>query len=110
MSSLLSSQLALALLSFGTASVDRVRRSSSECRARDAWRNCHVAAFLLLYTSFLSRVLLLFSTFSSREICGMNMPNLPEVSCLEDLLIFVCVRRATVAAIDAPLTKIVVAG
>ena len=59
----------------------------------------------------------------------MNMPNLPEVSCLEDLLIVVsahcvcvaaidapltmivvCVRRASVAAIDAPLTKIVVAG
>ncbi len=45
--------------------------------------------FLLFYTSSLSRVLLLFSTFSSREIWGMNMPNLLEVSCLEDLLIVV---------------------
>jgi hypothetical protein len=40
----------------------------------------------------------------------MNMPNLPEVSCLEDLLIVFCVRRASVEAIDAPLTMIVVAG
>ncbi len=45
--------------------------------------------FLLFYMSSLSCVLLLFSMFSSREIWGMNMPNLPEVSCLEDLLIVV---------------------
>jgi hypothetical protein len=40
----------------------------------------------------------------------MNMPNLPEVSCLEDLLIVVCVCCACVVVIDAPLTMIVVMG
>jgi hypothetical protein len=40
----------------------------------------------------------------------MNMPNLPEVSCLEDLLIVVSAHCVCVAAIDAPLTMIVVAG
>jgi hypothetical protein len=38
------------------------------------------------------------------------MPNLPEVSCLEDLLIVVCVRCACVTVIDAFLSKIIVAG
>jgi hypothetical protein len=40
----------------------------------------------------------------------MNMPNLPEVSRLEDLLIVGCVHCACVAEIDAPLTMIVVTG
>ncbi len=61
------------------ASVPRVRRG-----AIVTW-----LLFLLFYTSSLSRVLLLFSMFLSREIWGMNMPYLPEVSCLEDLLIVV---------------------
>jgi hypothetical protein len=38
------------------------------------------------------------------------MPNLPEVSHLEDHLVIGCVCCACVAAIDALLTMIVVAG
>ncbi len=40
----------------------------------------------------------------------MNFTNLPKVSCLEGLLAHGCVCCACVAAIDAPLTIIVVAG
>ena len=40
----------------------------------------------------------------------MNMLNLPEVSCLEDLLVLGCVYRTCVVAIDAPLMMIVIAG
>ncbi len=68
------------------------------------------ASVTWLFFCFLSHVLLLFLTFLSREIWGMNMLNLPEVYCLEDLLIVVCIRHAFVVAIDAPLTKIVVPG
>jgi hypothetical protein len=62
---LLSSQLALAaLLSLGTASVDRVRRSSSECRARDAWLKCHVAAFfIVLHEFFISCFVVVLDAF-----------------------------------------------
>jgi hypothetical protein len=38
----------------------------------------------------------------------MTLPNLPEVSHLEDLLDLGCVRPACIAAIDTPLTMIVV--
>ncbi len=64
--------------------------------------------FLSFLCEFFIACFLLFSTFSLWEIWGMNMPNLPEVSCLEDLVC--CVRHACVAAIEAPLTMIVVVG
>jgi hypothetical protein len=38
----------------------------------------------------------------------MNMPNLPEVSYLEDLLVLDCIHCACIAVIDAPLMVIVV--
>jgi hypothetical protein len=40
----------------------------------------------------------------------MNMPNLPEVSCLEDLLVLGCIHHACLAAINNPLMMIVVVG
>ncbi len=110
MSLLLSLQLMLALLSLGMVSVDCLHRSSSKCHACDAWRKCHMAEFYLLFcTSSLSHFVLI-STFLLPEIWGMNMPNLPEVFCLEDLLVLGCVHHACVTAIDAPLTMIVVVG
>ncbi len=77
------------------------------------WRVAQVSRGCIFYCYFASsslRVLLLFSMFSLREIWGMNMPNLPEVSCLEDLLVLACIRCTCVAAIDAPLRMIVVVG
>ncbi len=86
------------------------------CVARPASVVCmtHGASFRWLYfycflASFLSCILLLFSAFSLQEIWGMNMPNLPKVSRLEDLLVLGCIPCACIAAIDAPLTMIVVA-
>jgi hypothetical protein len=52
LSLLLSSQLALALLLLGTASVDCVHRSSIECCAHDTWQDCHVAAFFIVLQEF----------------------------------------------------------
>ncbi len=66
--------------------------------------------FLLFFASSLLHVLLLFSTFLSWEIWGINMPNIPEVSRLEDLLFLGCVSCTCVAVLDAPLMMIVVAG
>ncbi len=57
-----------------------------------AWPVAQVSCgciFHYFFASSSSRVLLLFLTFSSREIWGMNMPNLHKVSCLEDLLVVV---------------------
>ncbi len=52
MPSLLSMQRVLVLLSLGMASVDCVHCLSRECCARDAWRKCHMAAFLLFLHEF----------------------------------------------------------
>ncbi len=78
-----------------------------------AWRVAQVSRGCIFYCFFVSsslQVLLLFSTFLPRKIWGMNIPNLPEVSCLEDRLVLGCLRCACIAGIDAPLTMIVVAG
>jgi hypothetical protein len=40
----------------------------------------------------------------------MNLPDLPEVSRLEDLLVHGCVCCTCVAAFDAPVTMIVIMG
>ncbi len=66
--------------------------------------------FLLFFAVSLLHVLLLILTFSSREIWGMNRPNLPEVSRLEDLLVLGCICCTCVMAIDSPLTMIVIVG
>jgi hypothetical protein len=68
-----------------------------------------MAVFLLFFASLLSRVLLFFLVFLSGEIQGMNMPNLLEVSRLEDLLVHGCIRCTCIAEMDALLMKIVVA-
>ena len=63
-----------------------------------AWRVAQVSRGCIFYCFFASsslHVLLLFSTFLSWEIWGMNMPNLPEVSCLEDFLVVVFVALAS---------------
>jgi hypothetical protein len=62
------------------------------------------------FASSSSCVLLLFLMFLLQEIRGTSMPNQPEVFHLEDLLVIGCIRRVCIAAIDAPLTMIVVAG
>ncbi len=67
--------------------------------------------WLYFYCFFASSslcVLLLFSTFLSWVIWGINMPNLPEVSRLVDLLVIGCICRACTMAIDTLLTMIVV--
>ena len=53
LSSLLWLQLALVLLSLGTASVNCLHRSSSECCAHDTWQDCHVAAFFIVFCEFI---------------------------------------------------------
>ncbi len=57
--------------------------------------------FLSFFRKFLNVCFVLISTFLSREIWGVNMPNLPEVSHLENLLVFGCICRTCVVAIDA---------
>ncbi len=72
------------------------------------WRMAQVSLgcnLLLFFASSPSRVLLLFSTFPSWEIQGMNMPNLPEVSCLEDIQVLGCVCCTCIAAINASCDK-----
>ncbi len=83
-----------------------VQRVSRTWRVAEVSRGC---MFLLFFTSSSLRVLLLFLMFLPQEIWGMNMPNLPEVSYLEDLLVIGCVCCTCVAAIDAPLTMIIIA-
>jgi hypothetical protein len=66
-------------------------------RMLHAWRVAQVSRGCIFYcflVSSLLHVFLLSSTFSSQEIWGMNMPNLPEVSCLENLLVVVFVTLA----------------
>ncbi len=55
----------------------------------------------IVFHEFFIACFVLISMFSSPEIWGMNMPNLPEVSRLEDLLVLGCVHCAVIAAIHA---------
>ncbi len=77
-----------------------------------AWRVAQVSCgcVFFVFASSLLLVFLLFLTFLLWEIWGMNMPNLPEVYRLEDLLVHGCFCCAYVAAIDTPLTMIVAMG
>ncbi len=68
-----------------------VQRVSCVWRVAQVSRGC---IFYCFFASSSSHVLLLFSMLSSWEIWGMNMPNLPKVSCLEDLLVVVFVALA----------------
>ncbi len=70
----------------------------------------HGCVFFCFSTMSLLHALLLISLFLWREIWGMNMPNLSKVFCLEDLLLLGCVCCTCIAAIDASLVMIVVAG
>ncbi len=53
LSSLLSLQLALVLLSLGTTSVDCLHHSSSKCCACDAWCKCHMTVFFIVFCEFI---------------------------------------------------------
>ncbi len=67
------------------------------------------ASFFVLLTSSFLHVLLLIPHLL-REIRGMNLPNLPEVSCLGGLLVHGGNHHTCIAVIEAPVTIIVVAG
>ncbi len=81
--------------------------SSDRC----AWCMAYVSWWLGFFC-FACKIffyVLLLKPHSSREIWGMILPDLPNISCLECLFLF-CVHRACVAAFDAPMTIFVVAG
>ncbi len=106
---LLSSQRLLVLLSLGTTSVDCVRCLSSKCRACDAWRKCHMAAFLLfLRKFFIACFVAVLNVLVAGDLrheyaqsaWGFLFRGPPGC----------CVCCACIVAIDAPLTMIVIVG
>ncbi len=64
--------------------------------------------FYCFFANSSLRVLLLFVILVTGDLS--NMPNLPEFSRLDDLLVIGCICCACIAGIDAPLMMIVVEG
>ncbi len=81
--------------------------SSDRRVCRVAYVSRRLRFFFFFAKSFL--YVLLLKPRSSREIWGMVLPDLSAVTRVECRFLS-CVRRACVAAFDAPVTIIVVAG
>jgi hypothetical protein len=69
-----------------------------------------IVTWLLFFIVLHKFFILCFVVVLNVLITGDLRHEYAQSACLEDLLIVVCVRRASVAAIDAPLKMIVVAG